>query len=360
MSQPQPQAGILDIVPYKGGESKVAGVNRIVKLSSNESPLGPSPKAIAAYRELAERLHRYPDGASTELRRAIGAAHGLDPERIVCGNGSDDLIGLLAQAYAGQGDEVLYSAHGFLMYPISARAQGARPVAAPETDFRADVDQLLARVTERTRILFLANPNNPTGTYLPAAEVARLRAELPEHVLLVIDAAYAEYVANEDYSPGVKLVDAGKNTVMTRTFSKIYGLAALRVGWAYGPEEVVAVLNRIRGAFNVNAAAAAAAVAAVADRAHIETAQRHNARWLPWLTQEVEKLGLKVVPSVGNFILIRFASAQAAAKADAALQQRGVILRTMGAYGLPDCLRATVGTEAENRILVEALRDGPR
>ncbi len=360
MSQPQPQAGILDIVPYKGGESKVAGVNRIVKLSSNESPLGPSPKAIAAYRELAERLHRYPDGASTELRRAIGAAHGLDPERIVCGNGSDDLIGLLAQAYAGQGDEVLYSAHGFLMYPISARAQGAQPVAAPETEFRADVDQLLARVTERTRILFLANPNNPTGTYLPATEVARLRAELPEHVLLVIDAAYAEYVANEDYNPGIELVDAGKNTVMTRTFSKIYGLAALRVGWAYGPEEVVAVLNRIRGAFNVNAAAAAAAVAALADRAHIETAQRHNARWLPWLTQEVEKLGLKVVPSVGNFILIRFASAQAAAKADAALQQRGVILRAMGAYGLPDCLRATVGTEAENRILIEALRDGPR
>jgi histidinol-phosphate aminotransferase len=360
MTAPQPQAGILDIIPYKGGESKIAGVNRVIKLSSNESPLGPSPKAAAAYRAVAERLHRYPDGGSTELRHAIGAAHGLDPERIVCGNGSDDLISLLAQAYAGQGDEVLYSAHGFLMYPIAARAQGATPIAAPETDFRADIDQLLARVSERTRILFLANPNNPTGTYLPAKDVARLRAALPETVLLVIDAAYAEYVANDDYRPGIDLVDAGKNTVMTRTFSKIYGLAALRVGWAYGPEAVIAVLNRIRGAFNVNAAAAAAAVAALSDRPHLEAAQRHNARWLPWLTQEVEKLGLRVVPSAGNFILIRFSSADAASKVDAALQRRGVILRAMGAYGLPECLRATVGTEVENRLLVEALKDGPR
>ncbi len=360
MTAPQPQAGILDIIPYKGGESKIAGVNRVIKLSSNESPLGPSPKAAAAYRAVAERLHRYPDGGSTELRHAIGAAHGLDPERIVCGNGSDDLISLLAQAYAGQGDEVLYSAHGFLMYPIAARAQGATPIAAPETDFRADIDQLLARVSERTRILFLANPNNPTGTYLPAKDVARLRAALPETVLLVIDAAYAEYVVNDDYRPGIDLVDAGKNTVMTRTFSKIYGLAALRVGWAYGPEAVIAVLNRIRGAFNVNAAAAAAAVAALSDRPHLEAAQRHNARWLPWLTQEVDKLGLRVVPSAGNFILIRFSSADAASKADAALQRRGVILRAMGAYGLPECLRATVGTEVENRLLVEALKDGPR
>lgn len=360
MTAPQPQAGILDIIPYKGGESKITGVNRVIKLSSNESPLGPSPKAVAAYRAVAERLHRYPDGGSIELRQAIGAAHGLDPERIVCGNGSDDLIALVAQAYAGQGDEVLHSAHGFLMYPIAARAQGATPIAAPETDFRADVDQLLARVTERTRILFLANPNNPTGTYLPAMEVARLRAALPENVLLVIDAAYAEYVTNDDYGPGVDLVNAGENTVMTRTFSKIYGLAALRVGWAYGPAAVVAVLNRIRGAFNVNAAAAAAAVAALSDRPHLETAQRHNARWLPWLTQAVEKLGLKVVPSAGNFILIRFSSPDAASKTDAVLQRRGVILRAMGAYGLPECLRATVGTEAENRILIEALKDGPR
>jgi histidinol-phosphate aminotransferase len=357
VTAPTPKSGILNITPYKGGESAVEGVAVIRKLSSNESPLGASPKAVAAYSAMAGKLHRYPDGASGALRKALARHHGLDAERIICGNGSDELIGLLAQAYAGPGDEVLYSRHGFLMYPICAMAQGATPVAAPETELTASVDALLAKVTPRTKIVFLANPNNPTGSYLSATEVKRLRDVLPSHVLLVIDAAYAEYVNRNDYTPGVELVDAGANTVMTRTFSKIYGLAALRVGWAYAPAEIIDVLQRIRGAFNVNAIAHAAAVAALDDMAHVDAARTHNDIWLPWLSREVQQLGLSVAPSVGNFILISFgAKPKDAAAADTFLSKRGILLRAMSAYGLPECLRATIGTDAENRALVEALK----
>ncbi len=357
MTAPLPRPGILDITPYKGGESAAEGVSLIRKLSSNESPLGASPKAIAAFNAMAGMLHRYPDGNSTALRQAIGRRHGLDPERIICGNGSDDLIALLAQGYAGQGDEVIYSRHGFLMYPIATMAHGATPVAAPETNLTADVDALLAKVTPRTKMVFLANPNNPTGSYLQAAEVKRLRQGLPAHVLLVVDAAYAEYVNRNDYTPGIELVDAGENTVMTRTFSKIYGLAALRVGWAYAPASVIAVLQRIRAAFNVNAVAHAAAIAALGDVAHIDAARTHNDIWLPKLSRELTALGLTVAPSVGNFILIRFGTApKDAAAADAFLAKRGVLLRAMSAYGLPDCLRATIGTEAENHAIVDGLK----
>lgn len=357
MSAPRLQPGILDIVPYKGGESTVAGVERIIKLSSNESPLGPSPRAVAAYQALAASLHRYPDGASAALTKALARHHGLKPEGIVCGNGSDELIGNLVQAFAGPGDEVLYSRHGFLMYPLSAMAHGATPVAAPETDLTASVDTMLALVTPKTRVVFLANPNNPTGTYLPEREVRRLRQGLRPDILLVIDAAYAEYVSRNDYTPGVELVEAGENTVMTRTFSKIYGLAALRVGWLYAPPAIAEALHRIRGAFNVNAPAQVAAVAALADVSHTDAARTHNDIWLPWLSREIAGLGLTVVPSVGNFILIRFGKApKDAAAADRFLSGRGVLLRAMGAYHLGDCLRATIGTEAENRALVDGLK----
>ena len=356
-SAPAPGPGILDIAPYIGGEAKAEGFDRPIRLASNESALGPSPKAIAAYRALAGEIHRYPDGSAAELREALGRHHELDPERIVCGAGSDELIGLLLRAYAGPGDEVLYSQHGFLMYPIGAKAVGATPVAVPERALTADVDGFLARVTERTRIVFIANPNNPTGTYLSANEMARLHAGLPPHVVLAIDAAYAEFVNRNDYEAGIALVDRAENVVVLRTFSKIYALAGLRLGWAYCPPAIADVLNRIRGPFNVTAPALAAGVAAVEDVAALARDRAHNDRWLPWLSERLAKLGLELTPSVGNFVLPRFPD-EPRHNADAAfafLQSRGILTRQMGAYGLPQCLRITIGTGEEMKAVAAAL-----
>jgi histidinol-phosphate aminotransferase len=350
---PRPRPGILEITPYVGGKAETAG-RRAIKLSANEGPLGPSPKAIEAYRAIGPELHRYPDGGCTALRAAIGRRFNLDPERIVCGAGSDELISLLTRAYAGPGEEVLHSAHGFLMYPLATLACGATPVAAPERDLTADVDALLARVTSRTRMVFLANPNNPTGSYLSGEELARLHRGLPADVLLVIDAAYAEYVGAADYSSGLELAAREPNVVMTRTFSKLFGLGALRVGWLYGPPAVIDVINRTRGPFNVASAGQVAAIAALEDVEHQAAARAHNDRWLPWLAAELARLRFNVHPSVGNFILVDFADAPAA---NAFLEGRGIIPRMMGAYGLPQALRISVGLEAENRALVAALAD---
>jgi histidinol-phosphate aminotransferase len=354
-TRPAPQPGILDINPYVPGESSVPGGVKPIKLSSNETPLGPSPKAIAAYKAVADELDRYPDGGATALRDAIATHYGLNPDRIVCGSGSDELINLIAHAYLGPGEEALYSAHGFLMYKIATLASGATPVSVPEKGHTADVDAILAAVTPRTRVVFLANPNNPTGTYLPHGEVRRLHKGLPGNVLLVIDAAYSEYVRRNDYEAGLELVATTNNAVMTRTFSKIYGLAALRLGWAYCPAEVADALNRTRGPFNVNAPAIAAGVAALADRAHLETGIAHNEKWLPWVTSEIQKLGLAVTPSVGNFVLIHFADPKVAGAADEFLKARGIILRRVAAYGLPNCLRMTIGTSDDNHKVVAAL-----
>jgi histidinol-phosphate aminotransferase len=359
LTRPQPRPGVLDIDAYVPGKSSAPGVARIFKLSSNETPLGASPQAIAAYREVAGHLEDYPDGAATNLREAIGRAFGLDPDRIVCGAGSDDLLNLLARAYLGDGDEAIHTTHGFLVYPIATLGTGAKPVVAPETAYTADVDAILARVTPRTKMVFLANPNNPTGTYVPFDEVKRLHAGLPAHVLLVIDAAYAEYVRRNDYEAGIELVATSENVVMCRTFSKIYGLAALRLGWLYGPAHIVDALNRIRGPFNVNAPAIAAGIAAIEDMAHVETARAHNTRWLAWLTEEIGKLGLDVTPSVANFVLIHFPDqkGRSAKEADAYLTARGLILRQVGAYKLPNALRMTVGTEEANRLVVQSLAE---
>lgn len=359
MASPAPRPGILDISPYVGGQSKLAGVNRVIKLSSNEGALGPSPKAVEAYRAMADDMHRYPDGHSTQLRRALGDRYGLDAERIVCGAGSDELLQLLVRAYAGPGDEVLYSRHGFLIYPIAAKACGATPVAADEVELTASVDHLLAAVTERTRIVFVANPNNPTGTYLSSGELQRLRAGLPDDVLLVIDSAYAEFVRRNDYSAGVDLVEAHDNVVMTRTFSKIYAMGGLRLGWAYCPPAIADVLNRVRGPFNVSSAALAAGQAAVEDTAFVDLAQRHNEYWRDWLTQQMVGLGLTVVPSVANFILVRFPDlpGRDAKSADMALRAQGIIVRAMGSYGLPDSLRITIGRDDELKAVVEALTE---
>ena len=359
MQSPRPRPGIFEIVPYVGGKSAATG-GPVAKLSSNESPLGPSPKAAAAYRELAGELHRYPDGSCAALRQALGRRHNLDPEAIVCGAGSDELIGLLVRAYAGPGDEVLYSRHGFLMYPLAALAAGAHPVAAPERDLKADVEALLAHVTSRTRLLFLANPNNPTGSYLTGADLGRLRAGLPDEVILVIDAAYAEY-ADEiaDYDSGQELAATTANTVMLRTFSKLYGLAALRLGWLTAAPGIVDVMNRVRGPFNVGQAAQAAGIAALADEEHARRARSHNRQWLAWLTQEIARLGLRAHPSLGNFLLVEFpeGAGRDASAANAWLESRGIIPRQMGGYGLSHCLRISIGLEDENRRLVEALAE---
>jgi histidinol-phosphate aminotransferase len=350
---------VLDIQAYVPGKSSAPGAAKVFKLSSNETPLGPSPRAIAAYQAVGAHLQDYPDGSASDLREAIGRAFGLDPDRIVCGAGSDDLLNLLARAYLADGDEAIHTKHGFLVYPIATLGAGARPVEVPETDYTADVDAILRAVTSKTKIVFLANPNNPTGTCLSFDEVKRLHRGLPPNVLFIIDAAYSEYVRRNDYEAGIELVATNDNVVMTRTFSKIHGLAALRLGWMFGPAHVVDAINRIRGPFNVNSAAIAAGIAAIEDVAHQEMAREHNTRWLDWLHQEIGKLGLKVTPSVANFLLIHFpeTKGRTAKDADAFLTARGLVLRQVGAYKLPNALRMTVGSEEANRLVVAALKE---
>ncbi|MBZ6077708.1 histidinol-phosphate transaminase [Microvirga puerhi] len=357
-ARPEPRPGVLKIDAYVPGKSKAAGVAKIHKLSSNETPLGPSPKAIEALRTF-DHLEHYPDGTATQLREAIAAKYGLDPHRIICGSGSDELLSLITSTYVGPGDEGLFTEHGFLVYRIAVLAAGGVPVVAEEKNYRADVDAILAKVTPRTKIVFLANPNNPTGTYLPFDEVKRLHAGLPSHVVLVLDAAYAEYVRRNDYEAGLELVATAENVVMTRTFSKIYGLANLRIGWMVAPAHIIDAVNRIRGPFNVNGPAIAAGVAAIQDEAHIAKAIEHNETWLAWLTRELEALGLKVTPSVGNFLLIHFPQEEGrtAKDADAFLTSRGLILRRIEAYGLPHALRLTIGDEEANRLVVSTLRE---
>ncbi len=358
-NRPQPRPGVLDIQAYVPGKSGAPGVAKVFKLSSNETPLGPGEAAIAAYRAVGDRLEDYPDGAAFALREAIGNAYGLDPARIVCGAGSDDLLNLIARAYLTDGDEAIHTTHGFVVYPIATLGTGAKPVVAAEKNFTADVDAILAAVSKKTKVVFLANPNNPTGTYIPFDEVKRLQRSLPGNVLLVLDAAYAEYVRRNDYESGIELVATTDNVVMTRTFSKIYGLAALRLGWMYGPAHVIDAVNRIRGPFNVNAPAIAAGVAAIRDSAHVERSREHNERWLAWLTQEIGRLGLTVTPSVANFVLIHFPqdAGRTAKEADAFLTKRGLVLRQVGVYKLPNALRMSIGTEEANRLVVKALKE---
>ncbi len=355
MKTPQPREAVLAVAAYVGGDSTLAGQNRTIKLSSNETPFGPPPGAQAAVLRVAADQHRYPDGGSAELRRAIGRRFDLDPGRIVCGTGSDELIAHLALIYGGPGTDVLMTMHGFSMYQIAGTYAGSRVIKVPERRLTAHVDGLLSAVTPTTRIVFLANPNNPTGSMLPQSEIVRLREGLPGDVLLVLDAAYSEYVARPDYDPGAALVDAGQDTVMLRTFSKIFGLGGMRVGWAYAPAPVIDALNRVRGAFNISLAAQAAAVAALAEPDWVERSRDHNARWRERLGDALRASGITVWPSEANFLLADFETSERARAADAALRAGGVIVRGLAGYDLPHCLRITIGTEADCALVAGLL-----
>ncbi|HUC19800.1 MAG TPA: histidinol-phosphate transaminase [Acetobacteraceae bacterium] len=352
---PRPRPEILSIAPYVGGEAHLPGINRVIKLSSNEGPFGAPPGARAAYAALAGELHLYPDSSAARLRDAIGRKFGLDPERIVCGAGSDDLIYLLTLAYSGPGTEIIMTAHGFSIYGIAAQYAGARTLKAPERNLTADVDAILAQVSPATRIVFLANPNNPTGSMLPSPEVARLHEGLPPEVLLVLDGAYAEYVEHPDYDPGIALVEATDNTVMTRTFSKVFGMGGMRLGWAYAPPPIVDVLHRVRAPFNVNAAAQAAGIAALAEPGWLEMSRAHNREWRRRLTEALTSMGIKVWPSEANFLLADFGSTDRANRADAALRSAGIIARRVAGYGLPQCLRISIGSAEACEAVAETL-----
>jgi len=349
----KPQRGILDIALYEGGASTVDGQTNVLKLSSNENPLGPSPAAKEAFSRAVHDLNRYPSTDHASLRRAIGGAWSVDPDRVICGVGSGDILHLLAEAYAGPRDEIIFTEHGFSMYPIYTSAVGAKPVNVPERDRVVDVDAILAACTKRTKLVFIANPANPTGTMLGIAALERLADGLPPQAMLVLDGAYAEFV--EGYDAGAALVDARDNVFMTRTFSKIYGLGGLRVGWGYGPRAVIDVLNRIRGPFNLSAAALAAAEAAVRDTAYLEKCRIENARWREWLANGLAALGVPSDTSMANFVLARFADEAEAVACDEHLRSEGILVRRVAGYGLPNCLRITVGDEASCRRVVHAV-----
>ncbi len=349
----RPQPGILDIALYEGGKAHVAGVQNAVKLSSNENPFGPSDKAKDAFARSVHTLHRYPNTDHASLREAIAEVHGLDAGRIICGVGSDEIITFLCQAYAGPNDEVLFTEHGFLMYRISAMAVGATPVQVAERERTTDVDALLAACSHRTKLVFIANPNNPTGTMISPAEVERLAAGLPQQAILVLDGAYAEYV--DDFDAGLSLIEKRPNVVMTRTFSKIYGLGGLRIGWGYGPKKIIDVLNRIRGPFNLSTTQLDVAEAAVRDQEHVTRCRTENARMRQWLAHALAELGVPSDTSSANFILARFANPEEAEACDAFLQEQGLIVRRVGGYNLPHCLRITIGDEASCRRVAHAV-----
>ena len=347
-----PRPGVLEIEPYKPGASKAAHAGRVFKLSSNENPLGPSPLAVDAYRAAGASLELYPDGGHTALREAIAETHGLDPARIVCGAGSDEIICMLCKAYSGPGDDVLHSAHGFLMYSIYAKGAGATPVSVPEAQLHTDIGAMIAALTERTRLVFIADPNSPTGTKVGIEALTRLADALPPRAMLVIDGAYAEYL--EGYDGGASLVEARDNVIMTRTFSKIYGLGALRLGWGYMPAHVADVMHRIRSPFNVTAAALAAGEAAVRDRNWVDHCRAQNAHWRGWLTDQLSRLGIPCTPSHANFVLARVGDADACR---AHMADSGVLVRGMAEYGLPQHLRITVGDEDGCRAVIGTISD---
>lgn len=359
MTLPKPRSGILDIAPYVPGSSSAPGADKVYKLSSNESALGTSAHALEAYEQAAVSLHLYPDGSAGALREKIGEVYGLDPGRIICGAGSDEILQLITRAYVGAGENIVQSDHGFLVYALAAKGCGANVKFAPEKNLTTDIDAILEAVDENTRIVFIANPNNPTGTYVSDIEIRHLREHLRKDVLLVIDSAYAEFMEEADYDAGAALVEENENVIMTRTFSKIYGLGGVRLGWGYFPASIADVINRIRGPFNVNAPAIAAGIAALEDQIFVERNRTHNREERNWLAQHIGGLGLEFIPSYGNFILVKFPT-EPGKTADEILEylrHGGVIVREMGPYKLGNWLRISIGTKEANHRLIELLSE---
>ncbi|MBC9034519.1 histidinol-phosphate transaminase [Sphingomonas sp. JC676] len=359
MTAPVPKPWIMEIAPYVPGRSTTDDGRKVHKLSSNENPLGTSPKAREAFLTAATSLERYPDASGTELREVLAAKYDLDPARIIYGNGSDEVLHLAAGAFAGPGDEIIYVHYGFTVYPIATRRVGATPVVAPDKDYATDVDAILASVTDKTKIVFVANPNNPTGTYAPRSEILRLHAGLPNHVLLVLDHAYAEYIEGDDDDGGMELARTASNVLVTRTFSKMYGLAAERIGWGYASAPIIEAMHRIRLPFSITIAGTAAAVAALGDTDFVAHTKAHNAEWRRWFADEIAKLGnagLRAVPSQANFVLVLFEGQLTAEAAYKGLMDAGYIVRWLPGQGLPHGLRITIGTEDETRGVIAALR----
>lgn len=351
-----PNPGILDIAAYVGGESKASGAARVIKLSSNENPFGASPKALAALKD-NQHLEKYPDGNCVELRRVLSEKFDLEFDRIVCSAGSDEIIGLLCRAYLQPGDDVVYATHSFLMYGIFARGCGANTIEVAEKDLCPDLNALLAAVTDKTKIVFLTNPNNPTGSFNPMADIKAFREGLPAGVLLVLDDAYAEYAELEEgYENGFAFAKSRDDVVSLRTFSKIYGLAGLRLGYGYCPAEVADVLNRIRGPFNVSVPAQVAGIAALSDDAFIEKSVSHTKQWREWTAKELSSNRLKVWPSAANFLLLSFDNADVAEGCRLSLKSQGILVRQMGAYKLPESLRISIGTAEEMKLAVAAIK----
>ncbi|MCK0120190.1 histidinol-phosphate transaminase [Loktanella sp. F6476L] len=352
-SQIKPKRGIMDIALYVGGASHVDGQTNVLKLSSNENPLGPSAAAKEAVARSVHDMHRYPSTDHGPLRRAIGETWKVDPDRVICGVGSDEIIHFLCQCYAGPGDEVIHTEHGFAMYRISTLAAGATPVEVKENDRVTDVDAILDACNANTKIVFIANPNNPTSTMIGEGDLMRLADGVPDHTILVLDGAYAEFV--DGYDGGASIIEARDNVVMTRTFSKIYGLGGLRVGWGYGPKEIIDVLNRIRGPFNLSSAALAAAEASVRDLDYLEKCRTENAKWRDWLANALAEIGVPCDTSTANFVLARFGSEQEANACDDHLKSEGILVRRVAGYKLPHCLRITVGDESACRRVVHGI-----
>jgi histidinol-phosphate aminotransferase len=358
MNAPQPKPWIMDIHPYIPGRSTADDGRKVIKLSANENPLGTSEAARDAFADYRGSLERYPDASAADLRDALATKHGLDPARIIYGNGSDEILHLVTGAFAGPGDEVIYVKYGFTVYEIATRRVGATPVIAPDDDYATDVDAILACVTDRTRVVFVANPNNPTGTYTPREEIARLHAGLRPDILLVLDHAYAEYLG-EDNDGGMALAQTSANVIVTRTFSKIYGLAAERIGWGYASPAIIDAMHRIRLPFSITIAGQNAAIAAIGDQDFVDASRDHNAKWRTWFAGEIAKMGnagLRAVPSKANFILVLFEGALSAETAYKGLMDAGYIVRWLPGQGLPHGLRITIGTEEEITGVATALR----